>query len=113
MSLNYYLFCKKSYDKIISDLENIISKFEEIDELAKEEKDLFTTADSLLFNQTHNINFFYERKEHIRILRALCNMKIFKMCNHEFIEDTIDIDPDRSKNIRYCKICEYTDPNIK
>ena len=110
MSINYYLFCKKSYDKIISDLENIISIFEEIDEFAKEEKDLFT-PDSVSSNQTHNKTFFYERKEHIRILRALCNMKIFKMCNHEFIEDTIDIDPDRSKNIRYCRICEYTDTN--
>jgi hypothetical protein len=105
MSINYYLFCKKSYDKIIYDLENIISIFEELDEFAKEENDIS------LSNQTHNKIFFYERKEHIRILRALCNMKIFKMCNHEFIEDTIDIDPERSKNIRYCKICEYTDTN--
>ena len=110
MSLNYYLFCKKSYDKIISDLENIISTFEEIDEFAKEEKD-FSTSDTVSSNQTHNKFFFYERKEHIRILRELCSMKIFKMCNHEFIEDTIDIDLDRSKNIRYCNICEYTEFN--
>jgi hypothetical protein len=107
MSINYYLFCKKSYDKIIYDLENIISIFEELDEFAKEENDIS------LSNQTDNKTFFYEKKEHIRILRALCNMKIFKTCNHEFIEDTIDIDPERSQNIRYCKICEYTDPNIK
>jgi hypothetical protein len=110
MSLNYYLFCKKSYDKIISDLENIISIFEEIDEFTKEEKD-FIKNDVLLSNQSDNKTFFYKKKEHIRILRALCNIKIFKMCKHEFIEDTIDIDPDRSKNIRYCKICEYTDSN--
>jgi len=108
MSLNYYLFCKKSYDKIICNLENILSIFEEIDEFEKEEKDFFTT-DTVSSNQTCNKKFFYEKKEHIRILRALCIMKIFKMCNHEFIEDTIDIDPDRSKNIRYCKICEYTE----
>jgi len=111
MSVSYYLFCKKSYDKIISDLENIISIFEEIDEFANEENDLLTTTDSVISNQSENKTFFYEKKEHIRILRALCNMKIFKMCNHDFIEDTIDIDPDRSQNIRYCKICEYTDKN--
>jgi hypothetical protein len=105
MSINYYLFCKKSYDKIIYDLENIISIFEKLDEFEKEENDI------LLSNQSENIIFFYKKKEHIRILRALCNMKIFKMCNHDFIEDTIDIDPERSQNIRYCKICEYTDPN--
>ena len=108
MSINYYLFCKKSYDKIIYDLENIISIFEKLDEFAKEEIDEFAN-DVLLSNE--NKSFFYKKKEHIRCLRALCNMKIFKMCNHEFIEDTIDIDPERSKNIRYCKICEYTDTN--
>ena len=110
MSVNYYLFCKKSYDKIICDLENIISIFEEIDEFSKEET-IFSTSDNLVLDQSDNKTLFYKKKEHIRILRALCSMKIFKLCNHEFIEDTIDIDPDRSKNIRYCKICEYTDPN--
>jgi hypothetical protein len=52
MSINYYLFCKKSYDKIIYDLENIISIFEELDEFAKEENDIS------LSNQTDNKTFF-------------------------------------------------------
>ncbi len=31
-----------------------------------------------------------------------------KMCVHDFIEDWIDIDPDRSQRIVYCRICEMT-----
>lgn len=29
-------------------------------------------------------------------------------CKHEIIQDLIDIDPDRSKTIFYCKHCETT-----
>jgi hypothetical protein len=29
-------------------------------------------------------------------------------CKHEYIEDYIDIDPDTSKCITYCSICECT-----
>ena len=29
-------------------------------------------------------------------------------CKHEIIDDLIDIDPDRSKTIFYCKHCETT-----
>ncbi len=31
-------------------------------------------------------------------------------CDHDFIDDTIDIDPDKSKSISYCKNCSYTLP---
>ena len=31
-----------------------------------------------------------------------------KMCSHTIIEDTIDIDPDTSKQIFYCEICFAT-----
>ena len=29
-------------------------------------------------------------------------------CAHDIETDTIDIDPDRSQTIRYCKICMHT-----
>ena len=37
MSLDYYLFCRNSYDVIIRDLQNIINILEEIDEYIKKE----------------------------------------------------------------------------
>lgn len=33
---------------------------------------------------------------------------IITTCNHEFIEDYIDVDLDTSIKIKYCKLCEYT-----
>ena len=47
----------------------------------------------------------------IQLLKSVCNKKIEQLCKHEFVEDAIDINPDKSQNIRYCSICEYTDPN--
>ena len=32
-------------------------------------------------------------------------------CIHDWIEDWIDIDPDRSQRIVYCRICEITQKN--
>ena len=33
---------------------------------------------------------------------------IKNMCNHEWVKDVIDIDPDRSQEICYCVKCEVT-----
>ena len=36
------------------------------------------------------------------------NHQIHKLCDHEWVHDLIDIDPDRSKSICYCKCCYMT-----
>lgn len=36
------------------------------------------------------------------------NETIPDRCSHDFIEDWIDIDPDRSQRIVYCRICEIS-----
>ena len=38
----------------------------------------------------------------------LVTKKIENMCQHEWIEDEIDIDLDRSQRICYCKLCEVS-----
>jgi len=111
MSLNYYLFCRNSYDKIIKELDYIISALEEIDVYKEEEEESQTNPYIILDNQSHDKVFFSSRKQHMQLLRDTYNKKIEEMCNHTFIKDTIDITPDRSQNIKYCSICEYTDPN--
>jgi len=112
MSLDYYLFCRNSYDVIIRDLQDIINILEEIEEyIKKEHVEGQTNLDIILANESDNKLFFSNRKQHMHLLRNVCNTKIKELCNHNFITDTIDITPDKSQNIRYCSICEYTDPN--
>jgi Ni,Fe-hydrogenase III large subunit len=42
--------------------------------------------------------------EFFEILKSV-NKYLHKYCKHNVVEDLIDIDPDRSKYIRYCTIC--------
>jgi hypothetical protein len=86
MSLEYYLFYRNHYESIINNLDDTINS--ELD-------------------PCHKI-FLIERKEHITKLKTICDNKILELCNHEFEDDMIDITPDSSKNIKYCKICGYT-----
>jgi conjugal transfer/entry exclusion protein len=40
--------------------------------------------------------------------KNIVNGKLNNVCEHEWIEDYIDIDPDRSKKICYCSKCNVT-----
>ena len=44
------------------------------------------------------------------MLKKINNL-IIKKCEHTWINDLIDIDPDRSKSIKYCSKCYLTDYN--
>jgi hypothetical protein len=50
-----------------------------------------------------------EEKKRYNDLRELLDFQ--SSCNHEFVEDLIDIDPDRSKTIKYCVHCFFTFEN--
>lgn len=51
---------------------------------------------------------FNELLSNLDMLKINIQDKIKNMCNHEWINDTIDINPDRSQNICYCVKCEVT-----
>ncbi len=54
------------------------------------------------------IFFFHEKKQNLMLIKKECEKKMHELCEHEFETDLIDIDPDRSIMITYCKKCEYT-----
>ena len=49
-----------------------------------------------------------EQNEEYKNLMKIINYFLLKYCSHELVYDTIDIDPERSENICYCKICNIT-----
>ena len=55
-----------------------------------------------------NIQETNRRKEKYEKIKSLVNEYLKEFCEHIIIEDVIDIDPDRSKYIRYCEKCEST-----
>lgn len=111
MSLEYYLLCRNKYDNIILHLKEIIENYD----------DIFLHTANLDLDEAENIMDFYQHNTHkdqfvsklkcVTSLRQICESKIKQICNHEFVTDMIDINPERSQNITFCRICDYTIPN--
>lgn len=108
MNLEYFLLCKNNYDSIISKLDDIIENYTVI----FLNTELLDTSESNIhldkFIPKEFIQELKSRLNYAQYCRNYCLEKIHELCVHEFITDTIDIDPDKSNNITYCKICEYT-----
>lgn len=51
-------------------------------------------------------NSLYQLKEKIQNFEDIVNTNIINACEHEWVDDYIDIDLDKSMNITYCKKCE-------
>jgi hypothetical protein len=111
MDINYFLLLKNKYNNILTNLETIIEDCDDIrcytDEyVSSNNKSLY-----MVFNPHLTKAKFIENKKYVEQLKNTCIQCINSNCNHEFIEDVIDISPDRSKTIRYCRFCEESENN--
>lgn len=63
---------------------------------------------------TNYIEIFDDNDEYTKLiddlesLKSYLEEKIQSICVHDWVEDLIDIDPDRSQYICYCSKCEIT-----
>ena len=104
MNLEYFLYCKKKYYEIKVNLDNIIETYDSINYRITEQEGLI----SELCEKTKEKSFFLEKRAYIIKQINNCTNNLNNLCNHEFAEDMIDITPERSEQITYCKICECT-----
>ena len=105
MDINYFLFCRDKYDRIIESLDNILENLDGIHFLTDRyvPDEIENTYE--IFTKPINNNIFLEKKHYFQNVKSECSKQIFLLCEHEFIKDTIDIVADRSKSISYCKYC--------
>lgn len=116
MNKNYLLKIKPENDYIMAYLKEINAVYKNMKEdtvyhlidtsLNVNEEFLqynkYITEIDALLNQQH---------EHLQQLFLLNNQiakNLTNLCNHDWFIDNIDIDPDRTKTIEYCKICGTT-----
>lgn len=100
-NINYFLFLKKKYEQILYNLNEIDRLYEEIitsDETVNED------VEYEIISQKENQN----KINHIKKSVEFINQQIIQLCNHNFVEDLIDISPENSQTITYCTICQYT-----
>ena len=108
MDINYFLLLKSKYTIILDNLNSIISECHDICNHIDEHDSLQNTKLYILFNSHVNRNFFIEKRTHIQDLKNICEQHVYSLCKHQFITDSIDIDPDTSKTITFCDFCGLT-----
>uniref|UniRef100_A0A6C0DK55 Uncharacterized protein n=1 Tax=viral metagenome TaxID=1070528 RepID=A0A6C0DK55_9ZZZZ len=113
MNTEYLLKMKHENDYINAYLDQIKGIYKHM----KEDSVYFLIDSSLNVNENHIQynktikeidDLLNQQNEHIQqfiLLNKKINRALINMCNHEWCTDSIDIDPDRSKTIEYCKIC--------
>jgi hypothetical protein len=113
---------EKNYTKEFNTLTNMLILSKQCSKFLDE---LQTSRLHILQNIKKNENNFFEKNQQIvSKLNSLYDPTIFKSkvlefseeleeliesyCCHEYIEDIIDTDYDKSKRIVYCRLCELT-----
>ena len=113
MSLDYLLNIKSDNDYVCAYLKEIKNSYDKMKEetlFNLIDTSITTNLDYYQYNKTITeinelLNQHSEYFNQLLLLNEKLNQKIVSLCKHEWIIDTIDIDPDRSKTIEYCKVC--------
>ena len=112
MDINYFLFTIRKYNIILDQIESINDELDELDELNIDNINEMN-IDSIdknteMYSIKDIYNDFIQLKKNILHLKNVCKKNIQKICKHDFVTDLIDINPDESRSITYCTICEIT-----
>ena len=102
------MFCKEKYEFIIRYLDEIDVLYNDIITKTCNEEPLIEEQYYKIFLLDRSLTSLSKKMENIKALKQICNQKIFELCEHEYIDDMIDITPDRSERITYCNLCGYT-----
>jgi hypothetical protein len=108
MSIFFYIEMKKKNENLIKELEEVIDSYNKTMSFINENCDYnYITVDLINFYN----NLCVECEEQLIILKnmkKLNDKNIYENCEHNFVTDIIDIDPEKEQTICYCTICELT-----
>jgi hypothetical protein len=111
MDINSFLFLRTKYEKIIEHIDSMNSELDEVNIFLNDnDKNMNNIEKEFVEILSHKkLKYeFLQKKTFFLSIKNILDNHIKNKCNHEFITDVIDINPDESKTITYCKFCEYT-----
>ena len=116
IDVSFLLTLRKKYNSILYHLRDIVDIYDEIignpELLITLHSDVLSQTD--LSTRTDSVQIVEQKKYYLskikHITQTITNVTkdINQNCVHDFVDDSIDIDCECSKNITYCAICEYT-----
>ena len=109
MDINYFLFNIRKYNIILDQIESINDELGDLNKNNINEMNIDNINENTEMYSIKDIyNDFIQLKKNILHLKNVCKKNIQKICKHDFVTDLIDINPDESRSITYCTICELT-----
>ena len=109
MSIDYFLQSKHIYKQIEYNLKEIIELYKEFIELTESQENI------VKYSKEQDIQFLIKTKEeynekvkNIGFFKDFIKQKMMDCCQHNFVKDEIDISPEKSQQIEYCSICDFT-----
>lgn len=96
------------YENNIQCMSEVIQNYECIKTESRNIGYILQNDNKLLDHSKEQIFLIENYIKQLKDNKIYCESKINKLCNHEIINDTIDIDTENSQNINYCRICEKT-----
>lgn len=106
---------KEKYEKIRSNIYEIITSYEEMIDLLSAELLNCPNDKNMTYElelMMHGKKSYEDKIKQIDVFLNLVNKKAQKrmisLCNHDFIDDYIDVDVERTEKITYCRKCHTT-----
>ena len=100
------------YEDLISNIENIKASKISLNKIKDNINLLDNNCNDDLFkqyvNMFDNTELYNDLITNLETLTNCIHSHIKNKCDHEWVNDTIDIDPDMSQDICYCVKCEVT-----
>ena len=110
MDIFFLIKLRKKYLSVQNQLENIIEEYNSI--IHDPQALLGLHMESPIFSDSTQLikkkNLIQEELIYVKQTISKLQIKIQSICQHEFIDDLIDIDCEKSKHITYCRKCEFT-----
>ena len=108
MSIFFYIEMKKKTDILIRQIEDSIESYNEIMSCINENCE-YTYITIELINFYNNLCEDSESQLSImKDMKVINDDLVYEKCEHNFITDIIDIDPEKDKTVCYCTICELS-----
>jgi hypothetical protein len=104
----FYIEIQNKNKILVEQLEEALTSYKDIISYIKEICEYnYITSDLIAYYK--NLSFACEDQIiTIKEIIKLNETQIYEQCNHNFITDIIDIDPEKEKTVCYCTICELT-----
>ena len=100
-NINYFLFLRKKYERILGSLKEITYTYEDL--LSSD-----NATGRYLESEIKEKKIYETKIEETNYIIKSISCLLETECNHSYIDDLIDISPERSQTITYCVICEHT-----